>query len=161
MPNGYGQKKTRSKDFFKFLFMYPLTNSRYHPWSKHPQVVTKYLIAMINRCKIGMEAFRPSDVLMVLILEKEEIGCNTHYDDTCCVWDRVAIDCSIVLLVEAINIFMLSNFNILLNFLWITFPIQSYLVLYSFCASLLHSFIIIIIIIIIILLASFFYTSVN
>ena len=31
-----------------------------------------------------------------------------------------------------------SNFNFL-QFLWITFPTQSYLVLYSFCASLLHS----------------------
>ena len=35
-----------------------------------------------------------------------------------------------------------SNFNFLHNSQWITFPTQSFLVLYSFCTSLLHLFII-------------------
>ena len=37
------------------------------------------------------------------------------------------------------HLFIWLNFNFLLNSLWITLPTQSYLVLYSFCANLLHS----------------------
>ena len=40
-----------------------------------------------------------------------------------------------------------SNFNLLHNLQWITFPTQSYLILYPFCASLLNSFLLIIIVI--------------
>ena len=39
------------------------------------------------------------------------------------------------------HLFVWSNFNDLQNSQWITFPTQSCLVLYSFCASLLHSLI--------------------
>ena len=38
-------------------------------------------------------------------------------------------------------LFVESNLNFLYNSLWITFPTQSCLVLYSFCANLLHSLI--------------------
>ena len=40
------------------------------------------------------------------------------------------------------HLFVRSNFNFLHNSQWITFPNQSCLVLYSFCANLLHSLII-------------------
>ena len=40
------------------------------------------------------------------------------------------------------QLFVWSNLNFLLNFLWITFPTLSCLVLHSFCANLLHSLII-------------------
>ena len=39
------------------------------------------------------------------------------------------------------HLFVWLDFNILRNFLWITFPTQSCLVLYSFCANFLHSII--------------------
>ena len=39
------------------------------------------------------------------------------------------------------HLFVWSNFNFLHNSLWTTLPTQSCLVLYSFCASLLYSFI--------------------
>ena len=39
------------------------------------------------------------------------------------------------------HLFVRSNFNFLHNSQWITFPTQSCLVLYSFCANLLHSLI--------------------
>ena len=39
------------------------------------------------------------------------------------------------------HLFVRSNYNLLQNFQWITLPIQSCLVLYSFCACLLHSLI--------------------
>ena len=40
------------------------------------------------------------------------------------------------------DLFVWSNFNFLHSSQWITLPTQSYLVLYSFCANSLHSFII-------------------
>ena len=39
------------------------------------------------------------------------------------------------------HLFVYTNFNFLHNFQWVTFPTQLYLILYSFCANLLHSLI--------------------
>ena len=40
------------------------------------------------------------------------------------------------------HLFVWTNFNFLHNSLWINFPIESYLVLYSLCTNLVHSLII-------------------
>ena len=58
------------------------------------------------------------------------------------------------------HLFVWSNFNFLHHAQWITLLILSCLVLYSFCANLMHSLIIIIIIIIIIIYPIEFFTSV-